>query len=295
MNAFPHPIEAGNRGDGSPLTLGDPKQLGDLFVYSSGSGYLLVSVFDLDGNGRNQLVGSSAAIFSFNVCAGLPDGTPIVDCGQRWGETSRAPHRDSDPEGDSGLCGSILTKGDFDGDGYVEALVAPQSIGSGPLMAISPKNGTPTHRSKGEPVHFEGKELKRRHQKLAAVDWDGDGRLDLIAIFNNENEYEPIDPATRKVPEDIRDRYTSDGRWKGKISGWALHLLRNTGTSGRHEFTYAGPVALPDGPGPFRDASGSLCAVNPNDASKGLLLIGYYGDVWHLPLVESPDTLGRQS
>ena len=284
MATFPRPIEAGNQGDGSPLTLGDPAQLADLWVYCSGSGYLLVSVFDLDGDGPNELVGSSADIFSFAVTGALADDTPIVDRGLRWGETSRAPHRDSGPEGDSGLCGSILTKADFNGDGCVEALIAPQSIGTGPLMAISPKNGTPTHRSRGEVVHLSGTDLERRHQKLAALDWDGDGRPDLVAIVGDEAGYEPIDPASGGVPEDIRDRYTTDGQWKGKIGGWSLHLFRNTGSGGRFEFTYAGQVELPEQPGPFQDAGGALCAVDPDDSSKGLLLIGYYGDLWHLPL-----------
>jgi hypothetical protein len=54
MTTFPHPIEAGNTRDGAPLTLGDPEQLADLFVDCSGSGYLLVSVFDLNGDGRKK-------------------------------------------------------------------------------------------------------------------------------------------------------------------------------------------------------------------------------------------------
>ena len=287
MKTFPRPIDAGNEGNGAPLTLGDPEQLGDLFVYCSGSGYLLVSVFDLNGDGRNELVGSSADIFTFEVTGALPDGTPVVDRGLRWGETSRAPHRDSTPEGDSGLCGALLTKGDFDGDGHIEALVGPHSIGTGPIMAISPKGGTPKHRSNGKPVQFKGRNLLRRHPKLAALDWDGDGRPDLVAILNDEDEQGQIDPAKEKVAEDIRDRYTADGRWKYKISSWSLHLFRNTGGAGRFEFTSAGAVELPDGPGPFQDAGGALCAVDPNDSSKGLLLIGYYGDLWHLPLVQS--------
>ena len=287
MKSFPRPIDAGNGGDGAPLTLGDPEQLGDLFVYCSGSGYLLVTVLDLNGDGRNELVGSSADLYSFEVIDALPDGTPIVDRGLQCGETSRAPHRDSTPERDSGLCGSVLTKGDFDGDGYVEAIVAPQSIGSGPIMAMSLKNGIPAHRSDGEMVHFIGKELTDRHQKLAAFDWDGDGRPDLVAIVRERDEYQPLDPATGNVPEDIRDRYTIDGRWKGDTGRWSLHLFHNAGTAGRFEFTYARPVELPDGPGPFEDAGGALCAVDPNDPSKGLLVTGYYGDLWHLPLIEA--------
>ncbi len=287
MHSYPRPIEAGNKGDGSPLTLGDPRQLGDLFVYCSGSGYLLVSVFDLDGDGRNELVGSSADIFSFRVASALTDSTPIVDRGLRWGQTSRAPHRDSTPKGDSGLCGSVLTKADFDGDGFVEALIAPQSIGSGPVMAISPKNGMPTHRSHGDVVHFVGSELKMRHQKLTALDWDGDGRSDLVVILADEDAHNPDDLAAVKVPENIRDRYTTDGQWKGKRISWSLHLFRNTCRAGKLEFTYAGRVTLPKGPGPFQDAGGALCATDANDSSKGLLLIGYYGDLWHLPLART--------
>ena len=51
MTTFPTPIEAGNRGDGSPLTLGDPEVIGDLFVQN---GY--VTVLDWEEDGRPALV-----------------------------------------------------------------------------------------------------------------------------------------------------------------------------------------------------------------------------------------------
>jgi hypothetical protein len=290
MSRYPRPIEAGNTGDGSPLTLGDPEQLADLYGYTSGSGYLLVNVLDLDGDGKNELVSSSADLFTFKPIGALPDGTPIMDRGQRWGDTSRAPHRESTREGDNGLCGSVLTEADFDGDGAAEAILAPQSIGTGGMLAVPTKNGPPKSYGDCKEIQFEGKELQRRHQKMAALDWNGDGRADLIAIFSTEDGYEPVDPKTKVVPEDIRDRYTKDGRWKGTIRPWSLHLLKNTGTADRYEFTYAGPVELPEGPGPFNDASGAICAVDPKDSSKGLLVIGYYGDVWHIPLVEAGES-----
>jgi len=289
-NKFPRPIDAGNTGDGSPLTLGDPEQLADLWVYCSGSGYLLVTPFDIDGDGQTEIVCSSADIFSFKVIDALPDGTPIVDRGLRWGETSRSPHRDSGPEGDSGLCGSILTTCDFDGDGVVEAIVAPHSIGSGPIMAISPKGGTPKRRSEGAEVHFVGSELTDRHQKHAAFDWNGDGRPDLVVKVSEKTEYPAFEPGTKRVPEDMRDRYTTDGRWKGDTGHWTLHLFRNTSIGDRFEFTHAGHIELPDGPGPFDDPGGTFCAVDQNDPSKGLLVTGYYGDLWHIPLIEAGES-----
>lgn len=215
MPDFPCSIEAGNAGDGQPLTLNDPEQLADLWVYCSGSGYLLVTIMDWDGDGDNELIGSSADVFTFKPTGSLPDGTPIVDRGLRWGATTRAPQRDDTPEADSGLCGSVLAKGNFGGDGRFGALVGPHSIGTGPLMVISPRNGVPSHRSQGVPIKFMGTELKPRHQKFAALDWDGDGCDDLIAIFGEESNYEPIDPSTGGAYEDIHDRYTLDGRWKG--------------------------------------------------------------------------------
>jgi hypothetical protein len=287
MPEFPRPIEGGNTGDGAPLTLGDPNQLSELFVACAGSSYVLVNVFDLDGDGATELVGSGGGIFTFRPSGALRDGTPIVNRGLRWGDISRAPHRDRLPEDDFGLCGTVLTHGDFDGDGCVEAIVGPQSIGTGPIMAISTKDGAPTHRTKGDPVYFEGEEPKRPYQKLAAIDWDGDGRMDLVALLIDRSGNEPFDPATGKVSRDVRERYTLEGQWKGKFDGWSLHLFRNTGVNGKLEFTYSGMLKIPDGRGPFQDVAGAVCAVDPTNSSKGLLLIGYYGDLWHLPLIEA--------
>lgn len=287
MPDFPHPIETGNFGDGSPLTLGDPEQLADLFVAGSGSSCVLVNVIDFDGDGRIELVGSSGSIFTFKMAGSLPDGTPIVDRGLRWGATTRAPHRDRAPEDDLGLCGSVLTKGDFDGDGFVETIIGPQSIGTGPIMAVSPESGKPSHRTNGKPIAWKSVDLAGMDRHLAAVDWNGDGLPDLVALVIDPTGYEPIDSATNRVPANLRDRYTNDGQWKGTISGWSLHLLRNTGKADQFEFTYAGPLKCLEGPGPFKDAAGSLCAVDPDDSSKGLLLVGYYGDLWYLDLLES--------
>ena len=286
MTDFPRPIPAGNSGDGAPLTLGDPNQLGDLFIYCSGSGHLLVNLYDLDGDGRPELIGSSADLYSFKVIDALADGTPIVDRGLQWGTTSRAPHRDRNPEDDAGLCGTVLTKGDFDGDGHVEAIVAPQSIGFGPIMVLSSTNGTPAHRTEGDLVHYVGMELMETQKKQAAFDWNGDGLADLIVKVIDQEE-DPI--LAGGDEEDMRDRYTTDGRWKGPIPSWSLHLFHNTGTDGRFEFTHAGRVEVPAGPGPFEDAGGAVCAVDPDDSSKGLLVTGYYGDLWHLPLIEAGD------
>ena len=49
MDNYPKSIEGGNSGDGSPLVLGDPQSIGDLFL-ESGNPILL----DWDGDGRGR-------------------------------------------------------------------------------------------------------------------------------------------------------------------------------------------------------------------------------------------------
>ncbi len=281
---FPRPIEAGNEGNGFPLVLGDPEEIGDLYLSP-------VHVLDWDGDGKKELVGNGVwDLFSFFPQGALPDGTPIVDRGLRWGEVSRSPQREE--ETDVGLCGKIITSGDFDGDGRPEVILGPRGYSKEALVVLDLVDGVPKHRSQGLPLTLVDSTLSGETDpisvakrwssaRMAAFDWDGNGRLDLVlARFDSEN-YNPIDPETGKVPRDPRERYTRLGEWKGTVGDWSLHLFRNTGEVGRPEFTYVRPIALPSAP-----PGGPLCPVDPNDPRAGLLILGYYGDLWHLPLLE---------
>ena len=51
MDEYPRPIEAGYDGDGSPLTLGGPEVVGNLFI---SGGY--ITAVDWDGDGSWELV-----------------------------------------------------------------------------------------------------------------------------------------------------------------------------------------------------------------------------------------------
>ena len=279
---FPRPIEAGNDGDGSPLTLGDPDAIGDLFDENG-----TVHVLDWDGDGRIELVSSGEDFYTYRFEGTMVDGTPIVDRGLRWGEMSRANFREE--ETDAGLCGGILIAADFDGDGRPEAIFAPRGYSKAPTVVLQLKDGPPTHRSQGLPLTIvdptapggEDPTNRWRTRTMAGIDWDGDGRLDLVMAFIDNEGYDCIDPATGKTPEDQRDRYHQDGRYKGNLGEHSLQLFRNTGSPGRPEFTYSGPVDLR-----LPRICHSVSPVNPNDPTAGLLLLGYDGDVWHLPLLE---------
>ena len=143
MTDFPRPIEGGNDGDGMPLLLGDPDQIGDL--YAGGGG---VAVLDWDGDGTNEVVVVGQELFTYRLTDTLADGTPVVDRGLRWGEVSRTPQRD---ENDAGVCGSLLTAGDFDGDGTPEVILAPRGYSRVPTVVLQLKDGPPKHRSQGLP------------------------------------------------------------------------------------------------------------------------------------------------
>ncbi len=276
MRQFPCPVEAGNRGDGSPLTLGDPAVIGDLFISFGGA----VAIADWDGEGHNELIASPGGVLTFKVEGALPDNTPIADRGRRWGRTSRVPYREE--QTDIGLCGQLLGTGDLDGDGRPEILLGPRGYSKAPPVVLSLKDGPPTHRSQGLPLSLKGAEFRWQSGPMAALDWDGDGRMDLVVAHLDTTGYY-IDPTLGRVPEDQADRYTREGRWKGKEPVWSLHLFRNTGAKGSFAFAYAGPLPLPMTP-----PGGPLCAVDPADSGAGLLILGYYGDLWHLPLEPGP-------
>ena len=270
--SFPQAIEGGQSGDGSPLRLGDSSQLGDLFI-SNGR----IHLCDWDGDGEIELVDSGAALFAHRFTGAIADGTPIVGGGERLGEMSRSHQRD---ENDAGLCGGIKAIGDFDGDGHPELILAPRGYSQQPVVVVALKGGPPTHRSQGKPlvVTGDGGAIDWAGAWLVALDWNGDGRVDLVAAVH-ENQGYWLPPGVDRVAEDQRDRYRGDGTWKGVIGRWSLHLLRNTSTSERCEFEYSGRVAaaVPGGP---------LAAVDKAKPETGLLLLDYYGALWHLPLPE---------
>ena len=284
MATYPRPIEAGNQGHGAPLTLGDPKVIGDLFVQNA---YL--TVLDWDGDGGPELVDTGSGIFSYRFTETLADGTPVVDRGRRWGTMSRSHQRD---ENDTGLCGKLVAAGDFDGDGHAEIILGPRGYSQMPPVALSLKAGVPADRSVGVPLAIvdpavpEGSDplAKWGSAEMAAFDWDGDGKLDLVAARHETTGYNWIDPETGKTPEDQRDRYNPDGTWKGNEGTWSLHLLRNTGSAERPEFTWAGRIDLPE----LADG-GPIAAADPQDPGAGLLMLGYYGDLYHLPFLEAGD------
>lgn len=277
--SFPRRIEAGNAGDGAPLTLGDPEVLGDAFLTNG-----TIAVFDWDGDGRPELVDSGTALFTYRFAGALADGSPIVDRGLRLGEMSRSHQRD---EHDAGLCGRILAHGDFDGDGHPEILLGPRGYSKRPVVALSRAGGWPADRSAGTAVRIDDPGVpdaaaalaRWTSVPLAAFDWDGDGRPDLVAAVQDTEGYNAMDPVTGHVAEDPRDRYTRDGRWRGRIGDWSLHLLRNECSPGVFRFAYAGAVDLAEAP-----PGGPLAPVDPADPTAGLLLSGYYGQVYHLPL-----------
>ena len=273
--SFPRPVEGGNSGDGSPLRLGDSAAAGDAFL-ANGNPHLV----DWNGDGRLELVDSGGTVFVYGFEETLADGTPVLDRGQRWGEMSRSHQRD---ESDMGLCGRIEVAGDFDGDGYPEILLGPRPYSRMPPVMLSLAGGPPTHRSQGQPVAFSGGPDADGNgidwaTALAPCDWDGDGRLDLVAAVHENGDYW-LPPGVDTAAEDQRDRYRLDGTWKGIIGPWSLHLLRNACSAGSWEFEYCGKldVEVPGGP---------LCPVDGGDPSAGLLILDYYGPVWHLPLLQ---------
>ncbi len=279
MACYPQALEHGNSGAGTPLRLGQPDMVGDLFLPA---GYPLV--LDWDGDGIHELIDSGDGICTWRFSSAIADGTPVVDAGLRWGYMSRSHHHD---ENDLGLCGKIVAAGDFDGDGYPEIILAPRAYSQASIIVLSLGKEKPRKREAGMPLDIvdvsmdgerEGIE-KWRGVEMTAYDWDGDGRLDLIATVPHNEGYYYKDPSTDRVPEDQRDRYHKDGSWKGTMGGCTLQLLRNTGSAEQPQFTYAGPVELP-----VPIPGSKLAPVDPQDPNAGLLILDARGNLWHLTL-----------
>ena len=161
----------------------------------------------------------------------LPDGTPIVDRGIRWGLMSRQAQRN---ENDRGLTGYVVAAADFDGDGHPEVILAPRYYSHRPVVAMSLVDGVPTSREGCAPVTITGNADGvdfRDKGAVAAIDWDGDGRVDLVRVHLEMGEDYSVDPATGVCPEDQRCRYQRDGRWTGALPTPVLRLYRNTGAN----------------------------------------------------------------
>lgn len=304
MSEFPRPIDGGNSGDGSPLVVGDENVIGDLFC-PEGQIHLL----DWDGDGERELVISGGEIFAYKFVDSMPDGTPIVDRGMRWGVVSRRNHLN---ELDQGLVGAVAMAADLDGDGSIEVLITPRGYSKKPAVLLSTKGGVPTDSAQGSRITIRGVEdiessslspessrpparmddkgldaIERSWGRnvVALVDWNGDGRLDLVVISGEPTEYNPVDPVSGKVPEDQRDRYRKDGSWRGELSKPVLHLYRNTSSDGQIEFTYVDKVDIELPP-----HAAHISVVNAEDPNAGLLVLGSYGELYHLPIVEISDS-----
>ena len=282
MSDFPQPIEGDNSGYGSPLVLGDESQIGDLHAPCDPT--TTVHVLDWDGDGERELVCSGNDIYVHKFVDALPDGTPIVDRGLRWGVMPRQAQRN---ENDRGLTGYVLVTGDFDGDGSAEAIVCPRYYSRKSPVVLSLAGGAPTDRDVGRSVAFKGGPEgvnPTLRGAVAGVDWDGDGVVDLLVLDGELGSPHDQDPATGVCPEDQRDRYDEDGRWIGPLPVPVLHLYRNASSRERIEFVHAGriDVKLPS-------HAMWISVVDPTDAKAGILVVTYYGRVYHLPLVETGD------
>ena len=279
MADFPRPIAGANTGDGSPLVVGDDRVVGDLFTGAS-----CVHVLDWDGDGRCQLVasGGNGDIYSYSFVDSLADGTPMVDRGLQWGQVSRALHRN---ERDRGLVGAIATVGDFDGDGNPEAILVPRGYSAKETVALSLKDGPPATRDAGMPIAVVGRQegISFGGGAVAAIDWNGDGVVDLVVLESDQGEIW-AKSADGVVPEDQRRRYDRDGTWFRRFPRQTLHLFRNTSNGGRIEFTYAGQADIELPRHTFH-----ICQVDPTDPAAGLLLLNYYASLHHCPLLTPGD------
>lgn len=273
MSDFPRRIAGGNRGDGSPLVLGDDTVVGDLFTGASAT-----HVVDWDGDGQREIVasGGNGDIYSYRFVDTLADGTPIVDRGLQWGEVSRALHRN---ERDRGLVGTIAVVADFDDDGSAEALLVPRGYSQKETVAVALQNGPPATRDEGRSITIEGRDgVHFGGGTVAAVDWNADGVVDLVVLESDQGEMWSTD-ANGVVAEDQRDRYDRDGTWFSRFPRQSLHLFRNTSTAEGIGFSYAGEASIELPRHTFH-----ISVVDPTDPTSGLLLLNYYGSVHHLPL-----------
>ena len=283
MSVFPRPIEGGNRGDGSPLVLGDENAIGDLHAPCDPT--TTVHVLDWDGDGAPELICSGNDIYVHRFVEALPDGTPLVDRGQRWGLMSRQAQRN---ENDQGLTGYIVAAADFDADGELEVMLAPRYYSHKPIVALPLSGGVPTSHAAGARIAIKGATDEvdfREKGTIAAIDWNGDGRVDLVQLSTESKDNYYVDPATGVCPEDQRDRYSRDGRWIGPLPTPVLHLYYNTGADGSIKFTFAGKAGIELPPHTMY-----ISVVNPKDPKAGLLLVTYYGRLLHLPLAQPGET-----
>ena len=283
MSEYPRPIEGGNSGDGSPLMLGDEGVIGDLHAPCDPTS--TVHVLDWDGDGDPELVTSGNDIFAHKFVDTLADGTPVVDRGRRWGTISRSAQRD---ENDEGLTGFLLTAADFNGDGAVEAIIGLRYYSQKPVVALSLEGGASTDRGAGQPVEVKGTDFDAKSWSkgsTAAIDWNGDGRPDLVVVSQGERSQLSHRPHDRAFPRGPARPLPSRRPWIGETATPTLHLFENTGRDGGIEFTYTGKASV-DLPRHTMWAS----PVDPTNPGAGMLLCTYYGRVYHLPLIATGDS-----
>ena len=212
---------------------------------------------------------------------GYPRGRDArSDRGRRWGTISRSAQRD---ENDEGLTGFLLTAADFNGDGAVEAIIGLRYYSNKPVVALSLAAVQGTDREAGLPVHVMGMDFDAKSWakgSTAAIDWNGDGRTDLVVVSQGERGQYHIDPTTGISPR------TSATATISTVAGSAGSQRRPC-TSSRT------PAETAESSLHTRARRASLCrgtrcgyhlSIQQTQA-RALLLCTYYGRVYHLPLI----------
>ena len=281
MQKYPRAIEGSNIGDGSPLVLGDETLVSNMHAPCDPTS--TIHVLDWDCDGEMEMLSTGNDMYSHKFINFLDDGTPVVDRGVRLGEMSRAPHRD---EKDEGLTGCILVAADFDNDGNIEVILKPRYYSKSPHIAMKLSKEHDKYESNHPEVIFhdtDGEIEKTDRGKfekgtVAAADWDSDGKIDLI-ILDTENEQYSLNEKFQKiVPEDQRLRYSKEGKWPVTFPAKILTLYKNISKGSSIAFQH------------HKNSSAKvpkhtkwISLVNPKSIESGLLLATYYGRVYYIP------------
>ena len=282
MQKYPRAIEGSNIGDGSPLVLGDETLVSNMHAPCDPTS--TIHVLDWDCDGEMEMLSTGNDMYSHKFINFLDDGTPVVDRGVRLGEMSRAPHRD---EKDEGLTGCILVAADFDNDGNIEVILKPRYYSKSPHIAMKLSKEHDKYESNHPEVIFhdtDGEIEKTDRGKfekgtVAAADWDSDGKIDLI-ILDTENEQYSLNEKFQKiVPEDQRLRYSKEGKWPVTFPAKILTLYKNISKGSSIAFQH------------HKNSSAKvpkhtkwISLVNPKSIESGLLLATYYGRVYYMPI-----------
>ena len=131
-----------------------------------------------------------------------------------------------------------------------------------------------------------------RIAQIVAVDWDGDGLVDLLVGFDDLTDYWPDGPAvprTQQVGFNQRGGhpgYDVQGHWRGRPTSGRIFWLKNEGSAGQPRFTLqddivreAGPVDLGAHPAPLAVDWGGRGAweILLDDDRGGLRLFRNFG------------------